>query len=76
MKGVSVPNKTDGMGDAIKTQIATLLLKGSETGSVTEEDVQGVLKGVEVSEEQLNSVYEIIREQELTSCPRTIQIST
>lgn len=63
MKGVSVPNKTDGMGDAIKTQIATLLLKGSETGSVTEEDVQGVLKGVEVSEEQLNSVYEIIREQ-------------
>ncbi len=63
MKGVSVPNKTDGMGDAIKTQIATLLLKGSETGSVTEEDVQGVLKGVDVSEEQLNSVYEIIREQ-------------
>ncbi len=63
MKGVSVPNKTDGMGDAIKSQIATLLLKGSESGSVTEEDVQGVLKGVEVSEAQLNSVYEILREQ-------------
>ncbi len=63
MKGVSVPYKTDGMGDAIKSQIATLLLKGSESGSVTEEDVQGVLKGVEVSEAQLNSVYEILREQ-------------
>ncbi len=58
-----MPNKTDGMGDAIKSQIATLLLKGSESGSVTEEDVQGVLKGVEVSEAQLNSVYEILREQ-------------
>ncbi len=58
-----MPYKTDGMGDAIKSQIATLLLKGSESGSVTEEDVQGVLKGVEVSEAQLNSVYEILREQ-------------
>nr|WP_138377624.1 RNA polymerase sigma factor RpoD [Collinsella bouchesdurhonensis] len=51
------------MGNEIKSQIATLLLKGAENGSVTEDDVQGMLKDISVSEEQLNAVYGILREQ-------------
>jgi len=58
-----VPNKTESMGNEIKSQIATLLLKGAENGSVTEDDVQGMLKDISVSEEQLNAVYGILREQ-------------
>ena len=52
-----MPNKTESMGNEIKSQIATLLLKGAENGSVTEDDVQGMLKDISVSEEQLNAVY-------------------
>ncbi len=58
-----MPNKTESMGNEIKSQIATLLLKGAESGSVTEDDVQGMLKDISVSEEQLNAVYGILREQ-------------
>lgn len=58
-----MPNKTESMGNEIKSQIATLLLKGAENGSVTEDDVQGMLKDISVSEEQLNAVYGILREQ-------------
>lgn len=58
-----MPNKTESMGNEIKSQIATLLLKGAENGSVTEGDVQGMLKDISVSEEQLNAVYGILREQ-------------
>ena len=58
-----MPNKTKSMGNEIKSQIATLLLKGAENGSVTEDDVQGMLKDISVSEEQLNAVYGILREQ-------------
>ena len=58
-----MPNKTEGMGNEIKSQIATLLLKGAENGSVTEDDVQGMLKDISVSDEQLNAVYGILREQ-------------
>lgn len=58
-----MPNKTESMGNEIKSQIATLLLKGAENGSVTEDDVQGMLKDIGVSEEQLNAVYGILREQ-------------
>lgn len=58
-----MPNKTESMGNEIKSQIATLLLKGAENGSVTEDDVQGILKDISVSEEQLNAVYGILREQ-------------
>lgn len=58
-----MPNKTESMGNEIKSQIATLLLKGAENGSVTEDDVQGMLKDTSVSEEQLNAVYGILREQ-------------
>ena len=58
-----MPNKTESMGNEIKSQIATLLLKGAENGSVTEDDVQGMLKDISLSEEQLNAVYGILREQ-------------
>lgn len=58
-----MPNMTESMGNEIKSQIATLLLKGAENGSVTEDDVQGMLKDISVSEEQLNAVYGILREQ-------------
>lgn len=58
-----MPNKTESMGNEIKSQIATLLLKGAENGSVTEDDVQGMLKDISVSEEQLSAVYGILREQ-------------
>ncbi len=58
-----MPNKTESMGNEIKSQIATLLLKGAENGSVTEDDVRGMLKDISVSEEQLNAVYGILREQ-------------
>ena len=58
-----MPNKTESMGNEIKSQIATLLLKGAENGSVTEDDVQGMLKDISVSEEQLNAVYGLLREQ-------------
>ena len=58
-----MPNKTESMGNEIKSQIATLLLKGAENGSVTEDDVQGMLKDISVSEEQLNAVSGILREQ-------------
>ena len=58
-----MPNKIESMGNEIKSQIATLLLKGAENGSVTEDDVQGMLKDISVSEEQLNAVYGILREQ-------------
>lgn len=58
-----MPNKTESMGNEIKSQIATLLLKGAENGSVTEDDVQGMLKDISVSEEQLNAVYGILRKQ-------------
>lgn len=58
-----MPNKTESMGNEIKSQIAALLLKGAENGSVTEDDVQGMLKDISVSEEQLNAVYGILREQ-------------
>ena len=58
-----MPNKTESMGNEIKSQIATLLRKGAANGSVTEDDVQGMLKDISVSEEQLNAVYGILREQ-------------
>ena len=58
-----MPNKTDGMNDAIKSQVATLLLKGSEAGSLTEEDVRGALKDVDMTDAQLTAVYGVLRDQ-------------
>ena len=49
--------------------IEKLLTLGSEGGSVTEDDIQVVLKDVEVTDAQLNAVYQFLRDKgvEITS---------
>ncbi len=62
-KGESVPKKTESTGTGLDPYIEKLVEQGSRTGTVTEDDIQVVLKDVDVSDAQLNSVYRGLRDR-------------
>ena len=63
MKGDSVPNKTDHTAKELESCVEKLLDLGSKSGSVTEDDIQVVLKDVDASDAQLNSIYRSLRDR-------------
>ena len=62
MKGESVPKKTENAAQ-LDSYIEKLLDQGSTTGTVTEDDIQVMLKDVDVTDAQLNSVYRSLRDR-------------
>ncbi|MDM8301176.1 RNA polymerase sigma factor RpoD [Collinsella tanakaei] len=51
------------MGTELDSYIDKLLDQGSATGSVSEDDIQVVLKDVDVTDAQLNSIYRTLRDR-------------
>jgi len=58
-----VPKKTQSTGSALDTTIEKLLNLGSKAGSVTEDEIQVVLKDVDVTDAQLTSIYQFLRDR-------------
>ena len=58
-----MPKNTDSMGTELDSYIDKLLDQGSATGSVSEDDIQVVLKDVDVTDAQLNSIYRTLRDR-------------
>ncbi|WP_270574278.1 RNA polymerase sigma factor RpoD [Candidatus Collinsella stercoripullorum] len=58
-----MPKKTESTGTGLDPYIEKLVEQGSRTGTVTEDDIQVVLKDVDVSDAQLNSVYRGLRDR-------------
>jgi len=58
-----VPKKTQSTGSALDTTIEKLLNLGSKAGSVTEDEIQIVLKDVDVTDAQLTSIYQFLRDR-------------
>jgi len=56
-----VPNKTESTGTGLESYVAKLMGNGSNRTSVTEDEIQVVLKDIDVSDEQLNAVYSALR---------------
>ena len=50
-------------GDALDATIEKLLSLGSKLGSVTEDDIQVALKDVDVTDAQLTSIYQFLRDR-------------
>ncbi len=50
-------------GDALDATIEKLLSLGSKSGSVTEDDIQVALKDVDVTDAQLTSIYQFLRDR-------------
>ena len=61
MEGDSVPKKTESTGTGLDSYVAKLIGEGSSDGTVTEDDIQLALKSVDVTDEQLNAVYQALR---------------
>ncbi len=61
MKGESVPKKTESTANSLDSYVEKLLSKGSDRRSVTEDEIQIALKEVDVSDAQLSSVYDALR---------------
>ena len=61
MKGESVPKKTESTATALDSYVEKLLGKGSNRHSVTEDEIQVALKDIEVTDAQLTSVYNALR---------------
>ncbi|MBS5499973.1 MAG: RNA polymerase sigma factor RpoD [Collinsella stercoris] len=55
--------KTQSTGSALDTTIEKLLNLGSKAGSVTEDEIQIVLKDVDVTDAQLTSIYQFLRDR-------------
>ena len=56
-----MPNKTESTGTGQESYVAKLMGNGSNRTSVTEDEIQVVLKDIDVSDEQLNAVYSALR---------------
>ena len=56
-----MPNKTESTGTGLESYVAKLMGNGSNRTSVTEDEIQVVLKDIDVSDEQLNAVYSALR---------------
>ncbi len=63
MKGESVPKNTQSAGTELESYLDKLLNKGAKSGSVTEDEIQVVLKDVDVTDAQLTSIYRALRDQ-------------
>lgn len=61
MKGVYVPKNSNAMPEKTQECINKLLKLASQSGTVTEDEIQVVLKDVEVSDAQLNQIYTFLR---------------
>lgn len=58
-----MPKKPQSTGAALDTAIEKLLDLGSKTGSVTEDEIQILLKDVDVTDAQLTSIYQFLRDR-------------
>ena len=58
-----MPKKTENATTELDSYVEKLLEKGSRTGSVTEDEIQIVLKDADITDAQLNSVYRSLRDQ-------------
>ena len=58
-----MPKKANSTGTALDSTIEKLLNLGSQSGSVTEDDIQVALKDVDVTDAQLNSIYGFLRDK-------------
>ena len=58
-----MPKKNMSTGDALDATIEKLLSLGSKLGSVTEDDIQVALKDVDVTDAQLTSIYQFLRDR-------------
>ena len=58
-----MPKKNMSTGDALDATIEKLLSLGSKSGSVTEDDIQVALKDVDVTDAQLTSIYQFLRDR-------------
>lgn len=56
-----MPIKTESTGTGLESYVAKLMGNGSNRTSVTEDEIQVVLKDIDVSDEQLNAVYSALR---------------
>ena len=63
MKGDSVPKATDTANNGIDAFVDQLLERASATGSVTEDEIQIVLKDVDVSDADLTGIYRSLRDR-------------
>ena len=55
--------KAEELGDELESYVKQLLDLGSKTGSVTEDDIQIALKDTDVSDSQLSTIYQSLRNQ-------------
>ena len=64
-----MPKKTEHMDTELEAYVSTLADKGSVSGSVSEDEIQIVLKDVEIDDAQLSSIYRSLRDRgiEVTS---------
>ena len=58
-----MPQANENTAAELDSYVDKLLERASGTGSVSEDDIQIVLKDVEVSDAQLNGLYRSLREQ-------------
>ena len=58
-----MPKKTESNARELDAYIEKLVNRGAKAGSVTEDEIQIVLKDVEVSDSQLGSIYQALRDQ-------------
>ena len=58
-----MPKKSQSTGSALDATIEKLLDLGSKVGSVTEDEIQIVLKNVDVTDAQLSSIYQFLRDR-------------
>ena len=58
-----MPKKSASTGSALDATIEKLLDLGSKAGSVTEDELQIVLKNVDVTDAQLSSIYQFLRDR-------------
>ncbi|WP_308623128.1 RNA polymerase sigma factor RpoD [uncultured Enorma sp.] len=64
-----MPKKTEHTGIELEAYVKTLVDRGSVSGSVSEDEIQVVLKDVDVDDAQLSSIYTSLRDRgiEVTS---------
>ncbi|WP_102372182.1 RNA polymerase sigma factor RpoD [Enorma phocaeensis] len=58
-----MPKNTQSAGTELESYLDKLLNKGAKSGSVTEDEIQVVLKDVDVTDAQLTSIYRALRDQ-------------
>lgn len=58
-----MPKKTQSTESALDATIEKLLNLGSKSGSVTEDEIQVALKDVDVTDAQLSSIYQFLRDR-------------